>query len=68
MKALGRIEKAADDGSWQASAWLLERKHPGEWARKDRNKTLDPEVVTAAIRQLESEVAELEARDATANG
>ena len=30
------IQKAAQDGSWQAAAWWLERKYPEEWGRKDR--------------------------------
>jgi hypothetical protein len=30
------ITKAASDGSWQASAWILERRHPEEFGRKDK--------------------------------
>lgn len=30
------ITKAATDGSWQASAWILERRYPEEFGRKDR--------------------------------
>ena len=33
--AVALIRKAAPD-SWQAAAWLLERKHPGRWGRHDR--------------------------------
>jgi len=29
------IEKAAQDGRWQASAWRLERRHPDNWGRKE---------------------------------
>lgn len=32
------ITKAATDGNWQASAWILERRHPEEFGRKDRLK------------------------------
>lgn len=28
------IEKAAQEGRWQASAWMLERRHPDEWGNK----------------------------------
>jgi len=30
------IQKAAQDGNWQAAAWWLERKFPAEWGRIDR--------------------------------
>lgn len=30
------IRSAAKQGNWQASAWLLERRHPEEWGRHDR--------------------------------
>ena len=30
------ILNAAKDGTWQAAAWLLERKHPEEFGRRDR--------------------------------
>ena len=30
------IQEAAKDGTWQAAAWLLERKHPEEFGRRDR--------------------------------
>lgn len=33
---VARIRQAADDGTWQAAAWYLERKHNERWGRKDR--------------------------------
>lgn len=30
------IQKAAQEGNWQAAAWWLERKYPEEWGRKDK--------------------------------
>ena len=33
---LQQIRKAAENGSWQASAWYLERKHYKEWGRKQQ--------------------------------
>ena len=30
------IDKAAQDGVWQAAAWRLERKHPDRWGRQSR--------------------------------
>lgn len=29
------VKKAAENGQWQAAAWLLERRHPKHWGRKD---------------------------------
>lgn len=34
MRHLQNIAKAATDGTWQASAWLLERKHKNRWSQK----------------------------------
>lgn len=31
-----RINKAAEDGDWKASAWYLERRYPQEFARTQR--------------------------------
>jgi hypothetical protein len=33
---LGRIVKAAGDDQWQAAAWILERRHPESYGRRDR--------------------------------
>jgi len=30
------IHQAAQNGNWQAAAWLLERRYPQEWGRKDK--------------------------------
>ena len=30
------IAKAAQEGTWTAAAWWLERKHPDRWGRKER--------------------------------
>ena len=31
---LAKIEKAANDGNWQAAAWKLERRYPGDYGRQ----------------------------------
>lgn len=36
---LAMITKASKDGTWQASAWMLERRYPGDFGRKDRLET-----------------------------
>lgn len=33
---VANIAKAAQSGTWQASAWWLERRKPAEWGRVDR--------------------------------
>ena len=33
---VGRIATAGNNGSWQASAWLLERKYGERWGRNDK--------------------------------
>jgi transposase len=32
------IAKAAQDGTWTAAAWWLERKYPERWGRKERHE------------------------------
>lgn len=34
VRALGVIQQAAASGTWQAAAWLLERRYPGEYGRR----------------------------------
>ena len=34
MRHLQNIVKASADGTWQASAWYLERKHKAKWSAK----------------------------------
>lgn len=63
------IQKAAANGTWQAAAWWLERKFPGEWARIDRHEhtgprggpiqlqpVIDPEQIKARIIDIAREL------------
>jgi hypothetical protein len=52
--ALEQIHNAAPK-QWQAAAWLLERKHPEDWALKKAEASLDSlmEALTAYQRQVE---------------
>jgi hypothetical protein len=34
VRSVALIQKAAQDGSWQAAAWYLERTNAGRWGRK----------------------------------
>ena len=36
------IRKAADNGSWQASAWFLERSFPKKWGKRSTLDIADP--------------------------
>lgn len=36
VRHLTNIVKASQEGNWQASAWILERRYPELWGRKDR--------------------------------
>jgi hypothetical protein len=35
---LTRIQQEAKEGTWQAAAWILERRHPERWARTTKNE------------------------------
>lgn len=35
IRNIGIIQQAAQDGSWQASAWYLERTNPRKWGRHE---------------------------------
>lgn len=34
LRMAGRVLAAADDGTWQAGAWWLERSHPDQYGRR----------------------------------
>ena len=36
VRRVARIEQAGKDGSWQADAWLLERKYPDKFGKRDK--------------------------------
>lgn len=33
MACMARIQKSANEGKWQASAWILERRYPNRYGR-----------------------------------
>ncbi len=49
--AINEIVKAAKSGTWQAAAWLLERRHPDRWARIQK---LEVTWKTEAIQLIQS--------------
>lgn len=40
MGWLAKIEKAANEGTWQAAAWKLERRYPHDYAKQVTETTL----------------------------
>jgi hypothetical protein len=49
-----RINQAGEEGAWQADAWMLERKDPKKWGRKDATKLeLSGEVKTINTEQFQ---------------
>jgi transposase len=36
VRRIARIEKAGVEGSWQADAWVLERKYPDKFGRREK--------------------------------
>lgn len=38
-RLLRTIESAAEEGTWQASAWILERRYPLEWSQRVQANT-----------------------------
>lgn len=54
------IDSAAKNGTWQASAWILERKQPRKWGRFDRTELSGPEggpiEINVSTEELERKV------------
>ncbi len=48
------IAKAAQDGTWTAAAWWLERKYPERWGRKERveHTGKDGKDITITVRRV----------------
>ena len=63
------IGKAANNGTWQASAWRLERKYPDRWGRRDHHR-IDAAVLTAKVDPNDAvqELARLLARRVAGGG
>jgi transposase len=63
MRNVGLIQKAAVDGTWQASAWWLERSFPKRWGRSDRVEHTGadggPLEVQVTMDELEEKVGQL---------
>lgn len=58
VRAVGLIQKAAIDGTWQAAAWFLERSNPQQWGRYQRMEVTgkDGGAVEVDVTRLEEKV------------
>lgn len=50
------IAKAAQDGTWTAAAWWLERKYPERWGRKERHEVTGKDGKDLVIRVVYADV------------
>lgn len=50
---LKNIHTAAQDGNWQASAWILERRHPDEYGKNVTIRDDTARVLNDAIKKIE---------------
>ena len=52
---LACLAEIRQDGSWQSKAWVLERRYPERWGRKDRldsNVNSTVEVTFNAVKEM----------------
>ena len=52
------IHTAAQNGTWQAAAWWLERVLPEQYGRKTTVETISRDLLVFEIQKLEAELAE----------
>lgn len=52
---LARIRKEADSGSWQAGAWILERRYPEMYGRKVIQHAGDPDAPLHIVIEYEDD-------------
>jgi hypothetical protein len=55
VKWLAKIEKEASEGSWQAAAWKLERRHPEDYGRR----VIDQRITGGDGGAVEAEVTQV---------
>lgn len=60
---LNNIINAARNGTWQASAWYLERVYPSEFAKPDRYHDQGVDEAIKAVRDLTDEIRKQAKRD-----
>lgn len=62
-RTVALVMKAANEGTWQAAAWFLERSHPQRWGRLNRTEISGPQggpiETTVDAEELEEKLAAL---------
>jgi transposase len=61
VRSVALIQQAAQNGTWQAAAWFLERSHAHRWGRYQRTEVTGPNggPVQVDIDVLDKRIAEL---------
>jgi|LakMenEpi03Aug12_release.lakeMendotaPanAssembly.Ray.scaffolds.fasta_scaffold360217_2 transposase len=63
VRNIGLIQQAANNGTWQAAAWYLERTSPARWGRRSALEVSGTEGgairIDVSIDELETKVAKL---------
>lgn len=61
IRSVALIQKAAQDGTWQAAAWFLERSHPQRWGRIQRTEISGPDggpiATTVDVSEIEQRLS-----------
>lgn len=61
VRSIALIQQAAQNGTWQAAAWFLERSHPHRWGRFQRTEVSgrDGGPVEVDVASLERKIAQV---------
>jgi len=63
LRAIGVIQRAAAEGTWQAAAWYLERSAPKNWARQTKHEVTGseggPVRLDVSTEDLERKIAKI---------
>lgn len=62
-RAIGLIQKAASDGTWQAAAWFLERSFPARWGRKQNVELTGEGGGSVKVEHVSTEALENKVRE-----
>ena len=62
-RAVGLIQKAAADGTWQAAAWYLERSAPKRWGRRANVELTGKDGGAVQVEAVSAEELEAKVRE-----